>query len=284
MGLLRMGFVTRFLSHPVLSGFTSAAALIIGFGQLKHVVGFAPRKSDNLFLVIADVIARLGSEAHWPSIVMGIAVIVFMQLFKNITHLKKLPAAMIVVALSIIVSWALDLGNTHGFQITGAVPAGIPSPVLAQLPSRQELGQLITLVLVSTMIGYMESVAVAIVYAGRNGYKIEPDQELVAMGLANIAGSFFSCFQTAGGFGRTAVNAGAGSKTPLAGFISGILPPEVTRPNALHCTLQPCCETQLLPPHPPLCIPHPASVIYRDPSVADPTPSTPRPEVQALKV
>merc|ERR1719263_260695 len=69
----------------------------------------------------------------------------------------------------------------------------------------------------------MESMAVGMVYAGRNGYEIGADQELVAMGLANLAGSFFSCFQTAGGFGRTAVNANAGARTPLAGIVTGML-------------------------------------------------------------
>jgi len=223
MGLFKMGFVTRLLSHPVLSGFTSAAALIIGFGQVKHVLGFSPKSSDNLFLVVADILTRIGKEAHWPSLVMGIGVIIIMFTFKNIPQLKKLPSAMIVVVVGILVSWGMNLGETHGFKIAGTVPGGIPAPSLPSFPQQEQVGPLLTLVLVLSLIGYMESIAVGMVYASKNGYETVPDQELVAIGLANVVGSLFSAYPTAGGFGRTAVNANAGSKTPLAGIISGLL-------------------------------------------------------------
>ena len=124
-----------------------------------------------------------------------------MLLFKHAPPLKKLPAAMIVVVMGVVVSWAMELGETHGFKIAGDIPTGIPVPATPAWPPSQHFGQIITLSVVTTMIGYMESVAVGMVYAGRNGYEIGADQELVAMGLANLAGSFFSCFQTAGGFG-----------------------------------------------------------------------------------
>jgi len=206
MGLFKMGFVTRLLSHPVLSGFTSAAALIIGFGQVKHVLGFSPKSSDNLFLLIADILVRMSKEAHWPSLVMGFSVIIVMHIFKNVKILKKLPAAMLVVVAGILISFALDLGDKYGFKITGKVPPGIPASSLPALPSSEHMGPMLTLVLVCSLIGYMESMAVGMVYAGKNGYETAPDQELVAMGLANLVGSCFSCMPTAGGFGRTAVS------------------------------------------------------------------------------
>jgi SulP family sulfate permease len=152
MGLFKMGFVTRLLSHPVLSGFTSAAALIIGFGQLKHVLGFSPKSTDNLFELLADILVRSPKEAHWPSLVMGLAVLLMLQTFKSVTVLKRFPAAMIVVVLGVVVSYALDLGATYGFKITGNVPPGIPAASVPTFPS-EHMGPIFTLVLVASLIG-----------------------------------------------------------------------------------------------------------------------------------
>ena len=160
MGLFKMGFVTRLLSHPVLSGFTSAAALIIGSGQLKHVLAFSPKSSDNIFVVWADIVGRLRGEAHWPSTVLGAATVALMLLFKHAPPLKKLPAAMIVVVMGVVVSWAMELGETHGFKIAGDIPTGIPIPATPAWPPSQHFGQIITLSVVTTMIGYLESVVV----------------------------------------------------------------------------------------------------------------------------
>jgi SulP family sulfate permease len=223
MGLLKMGFVTRLLSHPVLSGFTSAAALIIGAGQVKHVLGFSPIKTDNLFVLLADIIVRIPAEAHWPSTVMGLVVVVLLLAFKNIKLLSKLPAAMIMVLLGILVSWQMDLGAKYGFIVAGSVPSGIPAPSLPHFPSSEHLGEIVTLAVVCSLIGYMESMAVGMVYASKNGYELVPDQELVALGLANLVGSFFNCYPTYGGFGRTAVAAKSGSRTQLAGILAGLL-------------------------------------------------------------
>ena len=174
----------------------------------------------------ADIMVRIPSEAHWPSVVLGLLVMVLMIGFKKVKMLASLPAAMIMVLLGIIVSWALDLGNTYGFIVAGAVPSGIPAPSMPQFPSSEHLGQVLTLSVVCTLIGYMESMAVGMVYAGKNGYELAPDQELVALGMANLVGSFFSCYPTFGGFGRTAVAAKSGNSP-------------VIRPAS--CLASPCC-------------------------------------------
>eukprot|EP00281_Chroomonas_sp_CCMP1168_P019467 CAMPEP_0206233074 /NCGR_PEP_ID=MMETSP0047_2-20121206/11776_1 /ASSEMBLY_ACC=CAM_ASM_000192 /TAXON_ID=195065 /ORGANISM="Chroomonas mesostigmatica_cf, Strain CCMP1168" /LENGTH=799 /DNA_ID=CAMNT_0053656895 /DNA_START=147 /DNA_END=2546 /DNA_ORIENTATION=+ len=221
MGLLRLGYITSFLSHPVVSGFTSAAAIIIGLGQFKHLVGFSLSSDTNTFVVIIDMLSRLG-EAHWQSILLGIAVIAFLWTFKNVQRLKKLPAAMIVVVLSILISWGGDFAG-KGIKITGEIPGGIPAPSIPKMPSSEHLGELMILVFVLTLIGYMESIAVGLTYANKNRYKIRSNQELLAFGACNIVGSLFSCYPAAGGFGRSAVNANSGSKTQLAGLISGFV-------------------------------------------------------------
>uniref|UniRef100_A0A7S0EIC5 STAS domain-containing protein n=1 Tax=Hanusia phi TaxID=3032 RepID=A0A7S0EIC5_9CRYP len=220
LGLLKLGFLTSFLSHPVVSGFTSAAAIIIGLGQLKHVLGYSLSESNNTFVVIVDMLARLG-EAHYPSILMGVGVMAFLMVFKKVPRLRKVPSAMLVVIIGILISWGARLDKS-GFKICGTIPAGVPVPKAPELPS-SGMGTLFSFVLISSMLGYMESIAVGLTYANKNGYAINPDQELVAFGVSNIVGSFFRCYPAAGGFGRSAVNANAGSRTQMAGIISGLL-------------------------------------------------------------
>ena len=120
-------FVTSFLSHPVVSGFTSAAALVIGMGQMKHVLGYSLSSSENFFEVLIDMLGRLG-ESHWPSVIMALMTMGLLYTFKNVKMLKKLPAAMIVVVISILVSWGLQLEADYGFKICGEIPGGIPVP------------------------------------------------------------------------------------------------------------------------------------------------------------
>ncbi|EKX43871.1 hypothetical protein GUITHDRAFT_72854, partial [Guillardia theta CCMP2712] len=223
LGLFKLGFLTSFLSHPVVAGFTSAAAIIIGLGQMKHVLGYSLSESNNTFVVIVDMLARLG-EAHWPSVLMGIGVMAFLMVFKKVPRLRKVPSAMLIVVIGIlvaIISWGARLDKS-GFKICGTIPAGVPVPQAPELPSTG-MGALFSFVLISSMLGYMESIAVGLTYANKNGYAINPDQELVAFGVSNIVGSFFRCYPAAGGFGRSAVNANAGSRTQLAGIISGLL-------------------------------------------------------------
>jgi SulP family sulfate permease len=131
MGILRLGFVTSFLSHPVVSGFTSAAALVIGIGQMKHVLGYNLSKSENFFEVFIDMLSRLG-ESHWPSVIMALMTMGLLYTFKNVKMLKKLPAAMIVVVISILVSWGLQLEANYGFKICGEIPGGIPVPQVSR--------------------------------------------------------------------------------------------------------------------------------------------------------
>jgi sulfate permease, SulP family len=104
MGLLKMGFVTRLLLHPVLSGFTSASALIIPLGQLKPILGFSPVSTNNIFERLADICVRSPKEAHWPSLVIGVGVLFFLQTFKSIELLRRLPAAFLVLAIGIPVA------------------------------------------------------------------------------------------------------------------------------------------------------------------------------------
>ncbi len=215
LGLLRFGTVTNFLSHPVLSGFTSAAAIIIGMAQLKHLVGIPIPGDENVFIIALHAAQNI-TTFHPITLAIGIGGILVILLAKRIS--PRLPGGILAVALATgLVFWA-GLDN-QGVAIVGEVPAGLPSFSLTFLTLEHVRGLLPTALAIA-LVGFMESIAVAKSIASKNGYSIEPNRELVALGMANVAGSFFSSFPTTGGFSRSAVNNQAGSKTGLSSLVS----------------------------------------------------------------
>jgi sulfate permease, SulP family len=207
LGIVRFGFLTNFLSHPVLTGFTSAAALIIGFSQLKHLLGISIPRSNHVHEIILNATATL---------VVGLAnigILIGLKQWK-----KTFPGALVVVILGTVVVWQLGLSD-GGMKIVGVVPGGLPS---FSLPSVDlaSIKALIPAALTIALVGFMESIAVAKVYATKHRYKVDSNQELVGLGLANILGSLFQSFPTTGGFSRTAVNEQAGARTNLAAVLS----------------------------------------------------------------
>lgn len=213
MGLLRMGFVTNFLSNPVISGFTSAAALIIGLNQLKHMTGLELIRGASIFGILSETIARF-TEVSGLTLAMGCASFVALILLKRVA--PKVPRALVVVVLATLVTWGLDLSSV---AIVGSVPAGLPAPSLPEV--RWELwGTLMPSAVAIALVGFMESISVSKALASQAGYKVQSSQELVALGAANLGGAFFSAYPITGGFSRSAVNAQAGARTNLSGLVT----------------------------------------------------------------
>lgn len=215
MGVGRLGFLVNFLSHPVVSGFTSAAALIIGFSQLGHLLGVDIPRSKHVHEVIGGALARAG-DIHTVTVVIGVASIAALVLLKRLWPV--FPRALAVVAVSSLAVW---LGELHhqGVVIVGQVPAGLPGfavPVLDLEAARALLPVALTIALV----GFMESISVAKHFARKHHYEVDANQELVGLGMANMAGSFFGAYPVTGGFSRTAVNDQAGSRTLMASLIT----------------------------------------------------------------
>jgi sulfate permease, SulP family len=215
MGLGRLGFLVNFLSHPVISGFTSAAALIIGFSQLGHVLGLELSRSQSVAVIAYEAASRLG-EAHGMTLAIGGGAVAVLVLLKKVA--PTFPAALTVVALSSIGVWALGL-QEQGVKIVGAVPDGLPTPSLP-LFDAAAIRELFPIALAIALVGFMESIAVAKRYARENRYEVDANRELVGLGLANLAGSVTQAFPVTGGFSRTAVNAQAGARTGLATIIT----------------------------------------------------------------
>ncbi len=218
MGLGRLGFLVNFMSHPVISGFTSAAALIIGFSQLKHLLGFNIPRSHHVHEILLNAVEGL-SETHVSTFLIGSVGIAALMLMKK--YAPKWPRALIVVAASILVVWGFGLSE-QGVKIVGTVPEGLPSLTLPTIDFAV-MQQLWPIALTISLVGFMESIAVAKKYAGQYRYEVSADKELVGLGLANVAGAFTQSYPVTGGFSRTAVNAQAGAKTGLAAVVTAVV-------------------------------------------------------------
>jgi sulfate permease, SulP family len=215
MGLLRFGFLTNFLSHPVLAGFTSAAALIIGASQIRHLVGVDLPGSSHVHEIVVALVRQLGS-VHPLTLAVGLAAIGLLVLLKR--WRPTFPGALAVVALftGAVALFGLERA---GLRVVGEVPGGLPLPTWPGLDPAAIQG-LLPVALAIALVGFMESIAVAKVYATKHRYDVDPNQELVALGAANLVGALFRAFPTTGGFSRTAVNDQAGARTTVATLVS----------------------------------------------------------------
>ncbi|MCB0718722.1 MAG: solute carrier family 26 protein [Bacteroidetes bacterium] len=215
LGLVRAGFLANFLSRPVLAGFTSAAAVIIGLGQIKHLLGISIPRSDHATEIAASVFVRLG-ESHLPTLAIGIGALLIMIAFRQ--WKKTFPAALVALVAGTAITAILHLDG-QGVAIVGMVPSGLPAPQIPRA-SVAEIRALLPGMFTILAIGIIETIAVAKYYASRNGYEIDADKELIALGAAKILGAVFQAYPNTGGFSRTAVNADAGARTQIATLIA----------------------------------------------------------------
>jgi SulP family sulfate permease len=219
LGLFKMGFLVNFMSHPVISGFTSAAAIIIGFSQLKHLLGLSLSNSNYIHEIIVELLGKL-NDIHWMSFAIGLGGILLIIGIRKIN--RKIPGSLLAVAAGILIVWLFKL-DSLGVKIVQDVPAGLPALSIPAF-SWELITKLWPVALTISLVGFMESIAIAKAMQSRHRtYKVDANQELIALGTANIAGSFFSSFPTTGGFSRTAVNDQSGANTGMASIISAVL-------------------------------------------------------------
>ena len=217
-GLARLGFLVNFLSHPVISGFTSAAAITIGLSQVKDLLGVDTPRTDGVTDTIRQVLGALDT-ANVPTLLIGFASVAVLAAGKKFA--PRFPTALVVLVAATAATWAASL-NDRGVAILGEVPTGFPTPALPEF-SASLLGDLAPAALAIAVIAYAEGVSVAKAIARRHRERIDANQELVATGAANAAAGLFGGFPVAGGFSRTAVNAQAGSRTPLASLVTAVI-------------------------------------------------------------
>jgi sulfate permease, SulP family len=241
LGMLKAGYLVNFLSHPVLKGFTLAAAIVIGSSQISKALGFKIPSHEYVYETWADAVVGI-SKGKTHGLTFGLFV-ENMALFYILKYLRTylrtnptikknkvvlqivnaFPSALLVVIVNILIVGGLQL-NKQGVSIVGKIEPGIPAPVnLFDETFGADFVKLLPSALVMTIVGFMESISVAKAMALRFGNTVDSDQELVGLGMANFVGSFFNSIPSTGGFSRTSVNADAGAKTPLAGMVTSIV-------------------------------------------------------------
>ncbi len=221
LGIFKLGFLVNFLSHPVISGFTSAAALIIGLSQLKSLLGIDIPRSHHIHEILMNAISKF-DEINWISFGIGSIGILIIILSKKIK--KGFPSQLLAVVFGILAVsiFGLNQGN-NPVKIVGEIPSSLPG---FSIPSfdLKVINILLPMAATIAFVSFMESIAVAkAIQLKHRDYKVVPNQELIGLGLANIIGSFFQSYPTTGGFSRTAVSDQAGAKTTMASVVSAIL-------------------------------------------------------------
>ena len=218
LGVLKMGFLVNFLSTPVISGFTSAAALIIGCSQLSHLLGIEVGRSSKIQHILAAVAAEL-NQLNIYALSVGVIAIILILILRKIS--KRIPAALVVVVLGIVAVIIFNL-DAKGVEIVAEIPKGLPSFTAPELDFLM-LKELFPIALTLALIAFMEAMSVAKVMERKHKNQLRPNQELIALGTANIVGAFFKSYPTTGSFTRSAINDLSGAKTGLANLVSAVI-------------------------------------------------------------
>ncbi|MBW4935309.1 SulP family inorganic anion transporter [Marinobacter sp. F4206] len=232
MGLMRLGFLANFLSHPVISGFITASGIVIAASQLKHLFGI--QASGHNLLEIVHSLALSMDQTNVATLAIGVGALLFLLLARR--YLKPaltaagLPlrmadiltktAPILAVLVTTLVAWQLDLGQV-GVRLVGEVPAGLPELTMPSL----DWGlwqQLAVSALLISVVGFVESVSVGQTLAAKRRQRIDPDQELVGLGAANLSAGLSGGMPVTGGFSRSVVNYDAGAETPAAGAYTAV--------------------------------------------------------------
>jgi SulP family sulfate permease len=232
MGLFRLGFIANFLSHPVIAGFITASGIIIAASQLKHILGIDAH-GHNLLDLTLSLFEHL-PETNWITATIGVTATGFLfwvrkglkptlkragvSAAKADVATKAGPVA--VVVLTTLAVWVFGL-DAYGVKIVGEVPQSLP-PLTLPTFSPTLIGQLLLPAFLISIIGFVESISVAQTLAAKKRQRIDPDQELIGLGAANVAASLTGGFPVTGGFSRSVVNFDAGAETPAAGAYTAI--------------------------------------------------------------
>lgn len=232
MGLLRLGFIANFLSHPVISGFITASGILIAVSQLKHILGIKA-SGHNLIEMVQALLSNL-PQTNIPTVVIGVVSTAFLfwvrgnlkpllmklGVSERLSTIGTKIGPVIAVVVAIVAVAALGLAS-EGVKIVGDIPKGLPALSVPEF----DLGlwrSLLASSLIIAVIGFVESISVAQTLAAKRRQRIDPDQELIGLGAANIAGAFSGGYPVTGGFARSAVNFDAGAETPAAGAMTAI--------------------------------------------------------------
>lgn len=233
MGIFKLGFLTNFLSHPVIAGFITASGIIIAASQLKHILGIDA--SGHNLVELLESLARHIVDTHWITLLIGVSATLFLFWVRKGLKplLRKLGASsgvadvltktgpVLAVVGTTLAVWYFDMAN-HGVSVVGSVPQSLPPFTVPGFSLELTKALFIPALLIS-IIGFVESVSVAQTLAAKKRQRIEPNQELLGLGAANVGAALTGGFPVTGGFSRSVVNFDAGAETPAAGAFTAAL-------------------------------------------------------------
>lgn len=219
LGVFRLGFIVNFLSKPVISGFTSAVALTIGVNQFRNLFGVDFVQSDQIQYVLEDIWFNI-IDFNFHTTVIGLISVGVIILLRKIN--KKIPNALLVVVVGILtIRYFGD--EFYDVAIVKNIPSGLPSFSFPEIDISQ-MKELLPIALTLVMVGYLETISIGkSLEAKQDEYKLRPNQELIALGLSNIIGSWFKAYPSTSSFSRSAINQESGATTGMASLVSVLM-------------------------------------------------------------
>ncbi len=219
MGIFSLGFIVNFLSKPVITGFTSAVALIIGINQFRNLLGVDFLQSDQVQYIVEDIWSQI-NDYNFHTTIIGVISVVVIFIFRKIN--KKIPNALIVVIIGILIMKYFGK-SFNDVAIVKDIPSGLPVFGIPEF-DLDLIRELLPIAITLVMVGYLETISIGkSLEAQQDEYRIRPNQELIALGLSNMVGSLFKAYPTTSSFSRSAINQESGAKTGMAALISVLM-------------------------------------------------------------
>ena len=218
LGLLRMGVLVDLLSHPVVLGFTNAAALIIASSQLGKIFGVSVANGEQHYETVWNTVVEALTQTH--GLTLAMALLAFAIMLGLMKYAPKVPSVLVAVSITTVISASTGFAETGG-QVVGLIPAGLPEFSLPIL-DWDIISQLLSSAVVIALVGFMEAISIAKAMATSTRQRLNANQELIGQGLGNITSSLFSGYPVSGSFSRSAINISAGAVTGLSSIIAGL--------------------------------------------------------------
>uniref|UniRef100_A0A8C2XR65 Solute carrier family 26 member 6, like 2 n=1 Tax=Cyclopterus lumpus TaxID=8103 RepID=A0A8C2XR65_CYCLU len=228
LGVVRFGFVVTYLSEPLVRGYTTASACHVCVSQLKYLFGVTPaRFTGPLALIYTLVdICRLLPQTRVPELVVSLVALSVLIVVKEINacYRQKLPLPIpieiIVIIAATVITHFCGLTSKYSVDVVGEIPSGLKAP---RAPDATLFSQVIGDAFAVAIVGYAINISLGKTFALKHGYKVDSNQELVALGLSNTVGGFFQCYSVTSSLSRSLVQESTGGKTQVAGLISSII-------------------------------------------------------------
>ena len=219
LGFLRLGIMVDFLSHPVVIGFTNAAALVIASMQLGKLFGISIIPGNHLHETLWNLAIAIPNQTHLATMLMGIFALLLLVIFKRFT--PKLPGILFTVLITTLVAWLTGYANIGG-EVVGHVPAGLPSFAWPEY-NPAHIKDLMLPAGMIAFLSFVEAFSIAKAVASKTRQRLSADQEMVGKGLANLVAGVMQGYPVSGSFSRTAIAFDAGAKTGFAAVVSGVI-------------------------------------------------------------